>query len=192
MSSKYKAGDRVEADYNADGNFFLGTITNVNLDATQATYEISYDDGASEKAVPEGLVREPGSSGDSPTFDEGQVVWAKIKSNPWWPAVFFKTWSGVQDWELPVDMLGGTFPPVPKNSCVVRAMRGLVRKFWLTIDIFLQVYFLGNVVMYGVVAQRDHCLRNFAQHLETFRWPQIKSTTKKENFETAVEEVRCL
>jgi hypothetical protein len=37
-------------------------------------------------------------------FEEGDLVWAKMKGFPWWPGMVFPSWDAVTKWRLEVNM----------------------------------------------------------------------------------------
>ncbi|CAM9911399.1 unnamed protein product, partial [Choristocarpus tenellus] len=53
-SSAVLEGDKVEANYYGKGRYYKGRVARVNLDGT---FNIDYDDGEKEKAVPQDMVR---------------------------------------------------------------------------------------------------------------------------------------
>eukprot|EP00750_Incisomonas_marina_P011771 INCI16415.2.p1 GENE.INCI16415.2~~INCI16415.2.p1 ORF type:complete len:2447 (+),score=457.87 INCI16415.2:185-7525(+) len=64
----FHVGDIVEADFNAEGTFFRGQITNTN---ENGTFCINYDDGDSEMDVPSARIRRynAGLSGDAASLN---------------------------------------------------------------------------------------------------------------------------
>ena len=67
-------GARVEGDYGGEGEWYPGTISRVNDDGT---YDVAYDDGDHEEAVPRDRVRRfdepepPAAPEDDAYADEG-------------------------------------------------------------------------------------------------------------------------
>ena len=69
-ASLFSVGDMVEADYGGEGTYFPGKISHVNADGT---YDVAYDDGDSENAVPQELIRrvgQPDAAAEASNFDD--------------------------------------------------------------------------------------------------------------------------
>ncbi|KAH8053566.1 hypothetical protein JL722_9410 [Aureococcus anophagefferens] len=78
-AARFAVGDRVDADFNEEGEYYPGTVARVNADGT---YYITYDDGDEEDKVREAMVEpaaaEPATSpGDAPpavAVDDDSIV----------------------------------------------------------------------------------------------------------------------
>ena len=41
---------------------------------------------------------------EQPEWKPGDLVWAKMRGFPWWPAMTFPSWAMVEEWELDIGM----------------------------------------------------------------------------------------
>ena len=80
VEPKFKAGDKIEADYGQEGTYFPGQVERVNSDGT---YDIAYEDGDAEDGVHENLIRERsnGTSAASGSASAGGGSLAQPKFN---------------------------------------------------------------------------------------------------------------
>ena len=88
-STRYREGDKIEADYRGRGRWYPGRIKRDNYDGT---YDIDYDDGEKEMGVRAEMIRSVGfPSHDAHVtmrFEEGDKVEADYKGRGrWFPGV---------------------------------------------------------------------------------------------------------
>ena len=87
LSVTFHAGDLVDADFGGEGTFFPGVVQVVRNDGT---FDIVYDDGDEEKAVPSALIRlrepaEPAEPADQNTNDIDPTVQDQLHNGPGGP-----------------------------------------------------------------------------------------------------------
>jgi hypothetical protein len=102
--------------------------------------------------------------------EDGEVVWAKMASYPWWPSIFFDNWDSVNDWNIALPKRKGELKPVdPDEQCVV--------------------YFLGSRIYLNVL-RKDKIRRINPVGLkgDQFCKQIISNNGLKLQFATAVEE----
>jgi hypothetical protein len=103
----------------------------------------------------------------------GDVVWGKVDTHPWWPAVFFESWEAMfEEWDLP-PIEEAKRAPISLSECVV--------------------YFLGEESTRYNVLDRSKIQPFDRDRIET--QPKAKqkfrSKQKQKQFEAALGEVRA-
>mmetsp|Transcript_15990 Transcript_15990/g.24106 ORF Transcript_15990/g.24106 Transcript_15990/m.24106 type:complete len:980 (+) Transcript_15990:164-3103(+) len=92
MESKYRVGDRILAKYGGKTKYYPGVISQVRADGT---YDIRYDDGESEKNVPDHLIKPKSSqSATGLKFATGDYVMVRYRGGKkQYPGTVRKVWS---------------------------------------------------------------------------------------------------